>query len=278
MPIPSDYIELPTTGFDTRRVETLWSFVATSPGEHLVLPDGRMDLIVRCRVTPSGAITAMQPAIIGPSQKSSRVRVATGDHFVGLRYRAGWGGVSLGVDPTQLRDSGIYGLSALDILAHSATPLKDARTPRLLQAALIEVARQRAAHVNARLAPLIVRAIDLVHLTGGRLSIGDAARSTGVPERTLRRHIRTSTGLSYKSLAAVIRFQRTIRLLGPPGGRGLTLAQAAFGGGYSDQAHMTREFRKYGGFTPGDRPAVALGSLPIGQVAEIFKSDVSDPE
>jgi AraC-like DNA-binding protein len=55
----------------------------------------------------------------------------------------------------------------------------------------------------------------------------------------------------------------------------LTLAEAALEGGYSDQAHMTREFRRYGGFTPGRRPPVAFGSLPIGPLAGTFKMDAA---
>jgi AraC-like DNA-binding protein len=275
MPIPADYAELSPTGLDMRRVEALWSFCASSPGEHIVLPDGRMDLIVRYRVTPLGRVTAIEPAIIGPSAEAAPVPVEEGDRFLGLRYRAGWGGASLGVDPTRLRNSGLHGAEAANVLGDHVIPLHTALTPDDLRLALIEVGRQRAETVNQQVPMSTVKAIDLLHLTGGRIAITEMSLAVDVPERTLRRHIEQASGLSFKTLAAVLRFQRTIRLLAAPANPGLSLAQAALEGGYSDQAHMTREFRRYGGFTPGKRPPVAFGSLPIGQLAEIFNNDVS---
>lgn len=111
-----------------------------------------------------------------------------------------------------------------------------------------------------------------MHLTGGRLPLPDLARTVGMSKRTLRRSIGGSVGLSFKALAPVLRFQRTVRLLAGPQGRGPTLTQAAHEGGYSDQAHMTREFRRHGGFTPGRRPPVALGSLALPGPTETFKT------
>ncbi len=79
----------------------------------------------------------------------------------------------------------------------------------------------------------------------------EAARIVAMSERNLRRHIEKSVGLSVRALVSVLRFQRTLRLLSSNGGEALSLIQAALEGGYADQAHMTREFRRHGGFTPG---------------------------
>ena len=121
------------------------------------------------------------------------------------------------------------------------------------------------------IAPEVVAAIDLLHLTGGRLTQPDLARASGMPERTLRRRVGEAVGLSIKSLAAVLLVQRTMRLLAQPTCKSFSLVQAALEGGYSDQAHLTREFRRYGGFTPGRRPPVAFGSLLLSDMAKIFK-------
>jgi AraC-like DNA-binding protein len=121
------------------------------------------------------------------------------------------------------------------------------------------------------------RALDLLHLAGGRLAMPELARIVGVPERSLRRRVEEAVGLSFKALASVLRFQRTLRLLAGPEGRTLTLAQAALEAGYADQAHMTREFRRHGGFTPARQPPVALGSLPLGGLAETFKIEAASP-
>jgi AraC-like DNA-binding protein len=78
-----------------------------------------------------------------------------------------------------------------------------------------------------------------------------------MPVRTLRRHLSRALGLSFKAYSSVLRFQRTMRLLTREE-RPLGLADAALEGGYSDQAHMTRDFRRHGGFTPGARPPLVL--------------------
>lgn len=270
MPIPADYRELPFDELRLPHVEAVWSFDASSRGVHIVLPDGRMDLIVRYRVDSRGLVVDMEPAIVGPSQSPSRVMVADGEAFFGLRYRAGWGGVCLGIDPSSLRDRGLHGDAAADRLGDDIDALRQAASPNALKDALIDVGRRR---VASKVLPAgAIRAIDLLHLTGGRIAVADISRAVGVPERTLRRHVANTVGLPFKALAAVLRFQRTMRLLAPNHGPGLALAHAALEGGYSDQAHMTREFRRYGGFTPGGRPPVAFGSLQIGEVAEMFKN------
>ena len=264
MPIPADYRELPSFDLDTRRVEALWSFHPSSDGKHLVLPDGRMDLIARYRLTSRDQIEQLQLTIIGPSQCPLWVPVAEGDRFLGIRFRAGWGGVTLNVDPSELRDSSLAGKNVDAVLGTNCVRLRAAKTEDDLRTALLAAACVSAASSHHRkIAGQVVVAIDVLHLTGGRLNLPDLACASGMPERTLRREVTRAVGLSIKSLAAVLRFQRTVRLLANATDASLTLAQAALEGGYSDQAHMTREFQRYGGFTPGRRPPVALGSLPL---------------
>lgn len=58
--------------------------------------------------------------------------------------------------------------------------------------------------------------------------------------RTLRRHFAQYVGLSPKQMARVIRFQRLLASIVRPSPINFaTMAQRA---GYSDQAHMTRDF------------------------------------
>lgn len=267
MPVPADYRELTNVGLGARNVEALWSFRASSAGEHLVLPDGRMDLVARYRAAGRYQVRDIELSIVGPSQKPARVPVAAGDRFLGVRFRAGWGGACFGLDAGDLRDMALTGEDADNVLGINATALRLARSEAALKTALLAASRSRDDGIAAEIAA----AIDLLHLTGGRLASPELARVTGLSERTLRRRVSRVVGLSVKSLAAVLRFQRTARLLAHPSGSGLTLAQAALEGGYSDQAHMTREFQRYGGFTPGRRPDVVFGSLPLTGVADLFK-------
>ena len=80
----------------------------------------------------------------------------------------------------------------------------------------------------------------------GRVS--DLADHIGRSVRTLQRRIRTSTGCSPKRFLAMQRFRRSVYEIAA-GGDGLSAIASDLG--FSDQAHLTREFRRHAGVTPG---------------------------
>ncbi|WP_257388137.1 AraC family transcriptional regulator [Tahibacter caeni] len=268
MPQTDDYRELSTSTQDPVPIEALWSFEASSTGEHLVLPDGRMDLIVRFRADAGERVSGTTVLVAGPAQRAARVAVGVGERFFGIRFRPGWGGACLGVDPASLRDMTLRGEAAERLVGADAQRLRAATTVGALREALIDCVRRRSLQTAA--VPREIRsAIDLLHESGGRLGQSELAAASGLAPRSLRRHLAEAVGLSYKTFASVLRFQRTMRLLAQQPAP--SLGQAALEGGYSDQAHMTREFRRHGGFTPGTRPPAVLIGMPIGGLAETFK-------
>lgn len=256
MPWPSDYHERAECTPPLLAIEAAWTFTASSDGIHVVLPDGRMDLIVAFRGGDDRPVENLRLLIVGPAQRWTDVPVARGDRFFGIRFRPGWGGVCLGVEPATLRDGSIVDSEVDDVLGAHARTLRAAAHPAALAVAMIDVARRCAVSAN-ELPATVQRAIDLVQVGGGRLSLEDVAVAVGMPGRTLRRHLARSLGLSFKAYSSVLRFQRTMRLLTRTDCP-LGLVDAALEGGYSDQAHMTREFRRHGGFTPGARPPLVL--------------------
>nr|WP_246802694.1 helix-turn-helix transcriptional regulator [Ensifer sp. ENS02] len=80
----------------------------------------------------------------------------------------------------------------------------------------------------------------------------------GVSERTARRVLLRATGLTPKAFAAIIQFHRALRLLRD---HHLSPADAAFEAGFADQSHMTRVFRRLGGFSPARLPEVTLVTI-----------------
>ncbi|MEM6470007.1 MAG: helix-turn-helix domain-containing protein, partial [Planctomycetota bacterium] len=84
--------------------------------------------------------------------------------------------------------------------------------------------------------------------TSGNCAVSSLAKQVDLSRRHLGRLVQQEVGLSPKQLGRVIRFDRAVQL-----GRirpGRSLSRIAFRSGYSDQAHMTREFRQLGGITP----------------------------
>ena len=78
-------------------------------------------------------------------------------------------------------------------------------------------------------------------------------RLTGLSRFALARHFRKSVGTSPHRYAVMRRLERAKRMIGG----GTTLADTASACGFSDQAHMTRQFRSAYGLSPGQWRAFA---------------------
>ncbi|MEE4540362.1 helix-turn-helix domain-containing protein [Streptomyces sp. V4-01] len=98
---------------------------------------------------------------------------------------------------------------------------------------------------------------------GGGMAIEDLADRTGWSRRHLDRRFHEQIGLSPKVLARVLRLRRAARLLT----EGTAPGAAAARTGFYDQAHLTGEFVRMTGLTPGrflaERAGGAAGAEPV---------------
>lgn len=252
------YQELPSKALDATRVEALWRYASPEPCEQRILPDGRMDLVAHAMCDAEGRLQRVWLAIAGPADRWSRVPVQAGMLSMGVRFRIGWGGICLGVPPASLRNRVLVGAPSLAQLGPLAQGVLAARTPAELQQAL----EGTAAALVARAEPGAAhrRALQAV----GPLMQGQGRSHLCVPRneafaRALRRDVQQTVGLSLRTLAGVLRFQQAVALLHAR--TAPSLADLADAAGYADQAHMTREFRRFGGFTPAwPEPVPVLGA------------------
>lgn len=237
-------------------VETVWTYAASRPHVALILPDGRADLIVRFRTNGTGNCENVVPVLTGPSALCHEVVIAAGDGFMGLRLRPG----NLGYlgDARALRDGRFVGGDAVARVPALAALRGGYRTMEALKVAMFGMASGLTNPHRTDAQRLIDVALDRLHLSGGRLSVTELAEGLHIGPRRLGRLFDVHVGLSPQLYAAVLRFQRALRLLVG----GLTPAQAAHEAGYADQPHMTRAFRRHGGFTPAKMPAAELVPLP----------------
>lgn len=91
-------------------------------------------------------------------------------------------------------------------------------------------------------------AVQLYHSHGQR-RMTDLADALNLSTRTLERQFQQEVGIGAKTLARLIRFElSSLRLRRTPD---TPLAALAYDMGFSDQAHLTREFRALAGLTPG---------------------------
>lgn len=96
--------------------------------------------------------------------------------------------------------------------------------------------------------------------------VGSVVEESGYSHRRFVELFRSEVGLAPKVYCRVLRFQRAVEQLSGTGRR--PLGAIAFAAGYSDQPHLTREFRAFAGLSPGEyrRAAPALSHhVPVGQ-------------
>lgn len=124
----------------------------------------------------------------------------------------------------------------------------EAATPERQLQCLDQFLRQRLAQVPAP-SRAVARALDLIGTAHGEISTEQLAESCGITSRTLRKLAVSETGLSPKHLARVARIRHALDLLTVAG---VPLSDAAVTAAFSDQAHMSREFRELIGARPSD--------------------------
>ena len=226
---------------------------ANPTGLHRGLPSRHLTLVVELhaplRVTgPLGTVTAhgvvgglhSRPALIDASSPQDGV------HYALIPSSAQ---ALLGVPAAAL---GGRSVDLADLLGPDARRLVEtvAATPRWRErfAALDAALLGRLRRVPAW-QPEVTEAWWLTFAHRGRLRVGDVAAHVGWSRRHLSQQFRQATGLTPKEAARVARFEAARELLTAAGR--LPLARIAALAGYSDQAHLTREWRSLAGCTPG---------------------------
>jgi len=97
--------------------------------------------------------------------------------------------------------------------------------------------------------PEVERAWAQLSASGGTARIRDVAADVGWSTRHLVQEFSAAVGLAPKTVARIMRFERSTALVANGHGHGLALVAARCG--FADQAHMTREWRRLAGTTPG---------------------------
>jgi AraC-like DNA-binding protein len=224
----------------------VWAQSDVPAGEGRVLPDGCTDLLLW-----DGELV-----IAGPDTRAHLFSAETGTRMTGLRFPPGMGPLVFGVRAHELRDQrvplgAVWPERTVRLLAEQAAG--SPRPGRLLESVaagrLRELADPRQGEGQGRnpgqpgvpFAPSVTRSV--VGLLRQGRTVAEIALAVGLSERQLHRRCRDAFGYGPKTLARVLRMRQALRMAGD----GAPLAEVAFGAGYADQAHLSREFRALAG-------------------------------
>ncbi|WP_183086208.1 helix-turn-helix transcriptional regulator [Mycetocola tolaasinivorans] len=203
---------------------TLWRSLGGAGG---VIPaDGSVDLILR-----GGDLF-----LAGPSTRAITTLPDADGVSIGLRFAPGQAAATLGIDLAELRDTG----------APLGDVLDPARTREL--ATRVRAQARNPGHDLLGGQPEDPWARETHRAARRAESASALARRLGWSERQLRRRMLARFGYGYAALIRIERAKRAHALIRS----GTALAEAAARAGYSDQPHLTREFRRVVGHTPGE--------------------------
>ncbi|MCW2287780.1 helix-turn-helix protein [Leucobacter luti] len=230
----------------------LWR--SSAGGAPTVIPaDGSADVILRDD----------ELIIAGPSTRALTGHGSVHGDTVGLRFAPGAAGLALRTNPAPLRDQQ---LCASEVVPKPVAHRAAALLRRLRDADLMQPGRPEALATFQDFVPLIrasadsgfARAaapwtIEVRHLASSGAPKYAAAQHLGYSERQLQRRMLDHFGYGYTALRRVLRAERSQQFLRSH----LSPIAAARLAGYSDQSHLTREFRVLVGTTPTQFAAAA---------------------
>jgi AraC-like DNA-binding protein len=234
------------------------------PGElHRGMPSSTLTFIVSL----DDGVEAAETAEALPAARPNPVLLG-GLHVEAahVRQRPGQSGVQLAVHPLAAR--ALFGMPSAElhtaefdgvaVLGRSAIRLRDqVSESRQWDEAFGWIADYLSQTWRRRddlgVRPEVSRAWQLLQLSGGRAPVSGVADRVGVTGRHLATLFQREVGRSPKTVARLMRFERATAQISESVRRTATvdLAAVAARTGYSDQAHLTREFAGFVGVPPG---------------------------
>ena len=197
----------------------------------------------------------LQPGHLQMVPIPGTIREAVGASLrpAGLRVLLPKGAGSL-VDTPRIALEDLWGAEARELLQRLVAEVSAERRCAVLRDHLLNRVRLVAPPSRA-----VVEAVELIRRSYGELSGEQLAQSLGCTSRTLRSAAVAETGLTPKQLARVTRIRHALNLLTATG---VALSEAALAAAFSDQAHMSREFRELIGAAPSVLSHRLRSSLP----------------
>ena len=206
------------------------------------------DTPIVCRPTAATELHWSHGIVHGPQWGFYESGAKPAGSVVGVSFRPGGAGAILGAPVTEFTDRHV----PIDALwgARGETLREQLLAARSPAAAFRILERELTTRLRRPLLihPAIAQALAFQQNTWAACHVADIQRAAGYSPRHFNVLFRAAVGLTPKHYHRVKRFTAVLRGLAQ--GNIESLADLAASTGYSDQAHMTREFREFAGITP----------------------------
>ena len=233
----ASYCELVPSAALAPWVVCYWSRASFGPQDkpvvRRILPDGCADVIFSLG-GEAIAVGAMTTPLV--------LRDIASPDYLGVRFRPGRALIGIPLEvltDRRLPLGDLWGRSAGDLAERLALAPDTLSRIALLEAELT----RRIAATDRR----VDAAVERIVATGGRVPINGIASAVGVSRQHLARQFLRHVGITPKTFARVVRFERVLRAVA----RGRRdWARLAADCGYFDQAHLIGDFRELAGAPP----------------------------
>ncbi|MBF4518397.1 AraC family transcriptional regulator [Flavobacterium sp. ANB] len=214
-----------------------------------VIPDGYAEIIFHfgntCSIFHNGTLQALpSPFMIGLLNQPVNFFSKNNLEIIGIRCFPWTVFDLLGLES---------GKSGVQVFEHSVTKLQPTLR-NLIQSRNIEQAIDEVkqyflkAHSQIPDKSILFKAGSAMREKNGSMPVSEVADAAHATIRTLERKFKQSSGYTVKDVSALIRFEqvRNQLLINPD----TNLAALAHDLGYTDQSHLSKEFKRYSGTTP----------------------------
>lgn len=222
-----------------RYVSQYWLSLNNTSPVYAALPDGCVDLVIE--VTASN----YRSWIYGSTTRPTAIPCRAGTHYLGIRFLPGQSRHFITAAAHEITDCRedlrtLMRFPSERVAAHIASEALFDELDEILIATLC-----RAPPVESYIDG-VVRHIEARH---GLMKVDDVAVHFSKSRRQMERVFLQTVGVPLKFFSMISRLKHAADLIVQPASRSLT--SVAHDAGYSDQAHMTRDFTRLAGVSPG---------------------------
>lgn len=214
-----------------------WLSRNNQDSDYSVIPDGSVDIVIN--LNPGYC----QQSVFGTSTSFTEIPIDPGSHYLGICFKPGKSRHFIHTPASHLTNThqsvtgqlkpGLQGIAEFIEYDDIFYKLDHLLEQHLSDACPVSTG--------------IDRVIEMIEISSGRLSITDSAAMLHKSTRQFERIFKQTVGISAKLYSQITRFQRASELIS---NTRLPLASIATELGYTDQSHMSHDFRRFANRTP----------------------------
>jgi AraC-like DNA-binding protein len=238
-----------------RYVECFWmhrSGCVSSDQAQRIYPDGCMDIIFNFAEPiwspDTRTANTAHAFVVGNMTRFSSARAIGKLDLLGIRFHPGGIFSFLKMPLQEITDSFVDLAVISRVLAAELVERLYEQKSDLLRIQLLEQTLLSRLRDDGAFDELSQFSVNRLVTSHGNVSVCRVASECGLSRRQLERRFNATVGIPPKLLTQIVRFRKTQTIIGESTQKDLTVI--AYECGYFDQAHMTREFKRFAGLTP----------------------------